>query len=219
MKDPNGPFAKNSPQQAADFFLRKDNFQIREWARSVVRKDNKWKLRQAEAFDDVRLVDPRQDIVTNVVEVVRGLPGIASAPGSLTPNEQEGFVLETARRLLDDYPQDVRDQVARSGGISIFKLRAHTKDYDEAGHSSAKDRQIYSRACRKIAKAFTSAAVLSLLMVVLAFALSLSLFIAIQPGRALQQYDFVNQSCFDHQNDLAHQGNFIDPDPLAHQDT
>jgi len=36
--DTDGPFAKDSPEEAADFFLEKENYRIRERARSLARK-------------------------------------------------------------------------------------------------------------------------------------------------------------------------------------
>src|SRR5215210_5307532 len=54
MRNPNpdGPFAKGSPEEAAGVLTEKENFKIRELARPPARKEARTQSRQAEIFSD-----------------------------------------------------------------------------------------------------------------------------------------------------------------------
>jgi hypothetical protein len=209
-EDADGPFAKDSPKEAADFLLEKENYQIRERARSLARKEAKKQSRQAEILADVRQPDLSPEIETQLFAIAKSLPRITSEIPDFTPRDNDIARKEWLRQVgIDDLPAPIFDQVAQAAGISGSEEREYIKDHDENGHSSASDRKAWSRASAKVAKAFTRAKLASLLMLV--FALSLALCSAIHQGRAIHQNAFVNQGSFTHRNDRARRGN------LSHQ--
>lgn len=218
-----GPFAKDSPEEAAAVFLDKKNYQIREkWARPLARKIAKERLRQAEErpgqAEVLAKVGPpnlRQDVESKLFAVCESLPQISKL-SNLTPRESEAFCMEMLRRLdIDDHPASVFDQFAQAAGIAGSEERAYIKDHDENRHSSASNRKALSRALAKVKIAFTAAKVLALLGIVLA--LSLVLCNATHQRRSSHQNHFVTQGSFIDQNAPEHQSNLIGDNAPEHQ--
>lgn len=202
-----GPFAKDSPEEAADFFLEKQNYRIREWARPLARSladtEKKKQRKQAEVLANVRPPDLSQDRESKLFDVCKSLPQISEI-SNLTPRESEAFCMEMLRRLdIDGHPASVFDQFAQAAGIAGSEERAYIKDHDENGHSSTSKRKALSRALAKVKKAFTAAKVLALLGIVLA--LSLVLCNATHQRRSSHQNLFVTQGSFIDQNAPEHQ--------------
>ena len=216
-KDTDGPFAKDSPKEAADSFLEKKSYEIRELARPLARKEARKQSRQAEILADVRQPDLPEDVETQLFAIAKSIPRIISETPDLTSRESEILRLETLRRSeVDDLAAPIFDQVAQAAGTSGPELRAHVEGHDEQGRLSDSDRKAWSRARAKVTKALTRAALTSLLTIV--FALSVVLLGAIRQGRSTHQRALVNQGSFAHQSDLARQDNVIDEDTRAHQD-
>lgn len=216
--DTDGPFAKDTPEEAAAFLLANENYEIRELARSHARKEAKTQSRQSEIMDDVRQPDLPPDVLTELSVVVNSLPRIFSETPDLTAREWEILLLETLRlSMVDDLPASELDQFAQAAGTSGPKLRAHVEGHDKQRCLSPRDRKALSRARAKVKKAVTKAKLKSFLAIV--FALSLPLLNATHQGRSSHQKALVNQGSFTHQNALAHQGNLIDhQNALAHQE-
>lgn len=214
--DADGPFAKDTPGEAAAFLLANENYEIRELARSPARKEAKTQSRQAEIFADVRQPDLPPDVLTELGAVANSLPRIFSETPGLTAREREILLLETLRlSMVDDLPASEFDQFAEAAGTSGPKLRAHVEDHDKQGRLSPRDRKTLSRARAKVRKAVTKAKLKSFLAIV--FALSLPLLGATHQGRASHQIALVNQGGFAHQIALANQGNLIDENARGHQ--
>lgn len=220
--DADGAFAKDSPKGAADFL--KANFKIREPIRSEARNLGDTQRRQAEIrqrrqAEILAKVDPpdlSQDSVKRLFAVCQTLPPMCQK-ARLTPTESTMLRKDTLRRLdIEGLPASVFDEFAQAAGISGSDERDYIKDHDENG-SSARERKVLSRAREKVAKAFTPAMLLTLLTIVLAFALSLASCNAIHQGRSDNQDDLVNQRSLSHQNDLARQTNVLYKKALAHQ--
>jgi len=216
--DTDGPFAKDSPEDAADVFKDKENYQIRERAaRPLARKEFTRQSRQAELLANVCQKELLPDFEAQLFAIAKGLPLIISRTPNLTPRESKIFRKEALRRVdIDSLPADVFDQVAQAAEISASEEREYIKDHDENGHSNASDRQAWHRACAKVKKALTQAALK--LLLALAFALSLASLNAIHQGRSINQDDFVNQGKFIHQKALAYHGNLKHQKALAQLD-
>jgi hypothetical protein len=216
--DGDGPFAKDSPKEAADFFLEKENYRIRERARSLARKIARKQSRQAEILADVRQPDLPPEIKTQLFAIAKSLPRITSGTPNLTPRDSDIFRKEVLRQVgIDVLDAPIFDQVAQAAGISSSKQRAYNEYHEEHGQNSVSDRKAWSRARAKVVKAFTRAKLISLLVIV--FALSLALYNGSHQSRSSHQGDFVNQDRFSHQNALAHQGSKIHQIGRAHQTT
>jgi hypothetical protein len=233
--DTGGPFAKDTPKEAADFFLEKTNFRIREWARLSARKEAderkkqsgqaddladvcwpKKQARQADEIANVRQRDLPPDVETELFAIAKSLPRITSATPNLTPRDSDIVRKEVLRQAgIDDLPAPIFDQVAQAAGISSSELRAHVENHDEHGHLSPSDRKAWSRARGKIAKALTRAALTSLLAVV--FALSVALLNATHQGRLSHQNDFVNQGSLIEEKASTHQRSLTDEVASTHQ--
>lgn len=215
-RDTDGPFAKDSPKEAADSLIA--NYKIREPIRWDARKLGNKQRRQAEILAQVGPPDLSPDIETELFAIVKSLPQIASAIPNFTRRDREIFLKEGARQIdLDDLSAEKFDQAAQALGFASSELRSYFKDHDEDGHSSASDRKAWSRARAKVAKALTQAKLISLLVIV--FAVSLALYNPIHQDRAAHQNGFVNQDSLIHQPDLAYKGNLIHRKALAHQET
>lgn len=214
-RDPDGPFAKASPKEAADSIIA--NYKIREPIRSEARNLGKRqrrqneilvrerKARQAEILAGVRDFDLPQDSVAPLLAAARSIPVMAET-SNLSSRESEAFRKELLRQIdLEGLPASVFDQATRAAGVSSSEQREYNEYHDKNGHSSPRDRKALSRAFAKVKKAFPRAKLLSLLMIVLALSLALS----VHQGRSIHQKDFVNQDSFTHKNDLAHQNSLI----------
>ncbi|SRR5258707_8634528 len=224
-KDPEGPFAKASPKEAAD--LLKVNFKIREPIRSEARNFGKKqrrqaeidarqeKARQADIMAGVRNFDLPPDSVERFLAAARTIPAMAEA-SNLTSREDQAFRKESLRQLdLEGLPASVFDQATRAAGVSSSEQRAYDEYHDQHGRISDSDRKAWSRALAKVNKVFDRTKFLSLLVIILA--LSLSLAFSIHQGRSDHQNDLVDQSSLSHQNDLARQSSLIQRKALAHQ--
>jgi len=224
-RDPDGPFAKASPKEAADFLIA--NWEIREPIRSEARNLGKKqrrqaeilareeKARQAEILAGVSAPDLPQDSIARLLAAARSIPVMVEA-SNLTSRENEVFRKESLRQIdLEGLPASVFDQATRAAGVSSSEQHAYDEYHDQHGRSSDSDRKAWSRALAKVTKAFTMTQLLSLLVIVLVFSLSLAL--SLHQGRSDHQDELVKQSNFMHQDDLARQGNLIPRKALSHQ--
>ncbi|HKC63262.1 MAG TPA: hypothetical protein VKB86_06470 [Pyrinomonadaceae bacterium] len=208
-----GPFAEDSPEKAVGALSENGNFKIRNRAKSLARKIAKKRSRQdeirevngrsiqAKTLADVRYRDMPPEIETSLVEAAKNLQSILSKIDGFTPRDNEIARKELLRQAgIDDLPAPMFDQVAEAAGVSASEQRAYNAYHEEHERNSDSDRQAWSRARRKVKKAFTKAMFVSLLMFV--FALSLALCNAIHQGRSIHQIAHQDRSI---QNDLAHQ--------------
>jgi hypothetical protein len=209
-----GPFAKESPKQAADFLL--GGYRIHERARTIARRIAKRQSKQADELADVRQPDLPQDIATQLLDIAKGLPRIFAEIPNFTPRDRDISSMELLRQVgFDDLPEEKRDQVAQAAGVSSSKQSAFCEYYDQNGHLSPSDRKAWSRAFPKI-RALPQDKFKSLLVIVLAFALSLGLGIAIDQGRS-RQNALAHQETLIRQDAVAHQETLIEEDPAARQ--
>lgn len=212
-RDTDGPFAKDTPQEAIALFLAKDNYRIRERARTLVRSISGKRSRQAEILADVRQPDLGPDIQTQLLTIFETFPRIVSKIPDLTARDFDILCKETFRQVgADDLSAEVLEQALQPTGISGTEILAYCEYYDQHGHLSPSDRKAWSRARPKL-KDFRDK---FKWLLVIGFALSLGLH-AIHQSRSNRQNDFVNHGSRIHQNALAHQGNLIHHSELAHQ--
>ncbi len=205
-KPTDGPFAKDSPKEAADSL--KATFEIREPIRWDARKLGNKQRRQADILAQVGPPDLPRDIETELFAIVESLPRIASATPNFTQRDRDILFKEVARQIgLDDLSAEKFDQAAQALEVSSSELRSYFKDHDRYGHSCARDRKAWSRARAKVVKALTKAKLMSLLVIVLAVSLALY----------SHQNDSVDQGTSIRQNALRHQENLIEGNVLAHQ--
>jgi hypothetical protein len=211
--DTDEPFDKDSPKETADFLIA--NYKIREPIRSNARRLGIKQRRQAEILAKVGPPDLPRDIERELLTTARSI-GVLVELCDFTSRERDIFPKESLRQIgADDLDAPLLDQAAQYAGTSGPEVRAHIKDHDEAGHLSARDRKVWSRACAKVREAFDRAKLASLLVVVLA--LSLALLSSIHQRRSLHQNDLVNQGSLINEIALAHQSTKIHQDTLAHQ--
>jgi|ERR1700754_1821261 len=222
-KDADGPFAKDSPKEAADFL--KENFRISERLRRDARNLGSKQRRhakileqsQAEIFNEIVPKELPKDFVERLFAVCKSLPQISEI-SNLTPRESEAFRKEMIRRTeVDDLDPAEFDQAVEAAGISSSEQREYNEDHDKNGHSSDRDRKALSRALTKVKTAFTQAKLLTLLMILLALSSSLVLSSAIDQARSDHQGDTVSQRSLSHQEYLARQSSVIKRNTCAHQ--
>jgi hypothetical protein len=218
-KDADGPFAKDSPKETADFL--KDNFKISELVRTNARNSGKkqrgraksLEQNQAEIFDKIVPKEMPKDYVKRLSAVCESLPQISKI-SNLTAGERKAFCKEMIRRLeVDDLSPAEFDHAVEATGIASSEQREYNEYHDKNGHSSDRDRKALSRALTKVKDTFTQAKILTLLMMSLALSSSLVLSSASHQERSDHQ-DY--QCSLSHQNNLARQGNLI-PNARAHQ--
>jgi hypothetical protein len=214
-----GPFAKDSPEEAATSLLENGNFLIHNLARSLAGEEadrRRKQSRQAEILAHVGPPDLRPDAEKVLFALAESLPRVVSKTPDLTSREIEILRLEGLRcNNVDDLPTPIFDQVAQAAGTSGPELRAHIEDHDERGHLSPRDRKTLSRARAKVKKVLTAAAAMSLLTIV--FALSVALLDAIHQGRSIRQNDSVKQASLIDEIALTHQDKLSNEIALDHQ--
>jgi hypothetical protein len=220
--DPDGPFAKDSPQEAADFLL--DGLRISNRLDLHARKEGKRQSRQAEIFEDlVPEPDVPPDMEKQLMDAVPMIQRIISLMPNFTASDRQSFLYDSLLITgVYDLPEPKFVQALKAAGVSIPDARAYKENYEKHGGLNSRNRKARSRAHLKIKEAFTTAAKLRpLLVFVLAFALPLALVLnsAIQQPRSVRQNDFVNRLNFGHQIAFAQQGSLIHRKVLSHQET
>lgn len=240
--DADGPFAKDSPKEAADCLV--NNYQIHNDVQSNARELGRKQRRrakileqgrkqgeilgqrgraaiiiqksQAEIFAGVRPKDLPEDAQTRFLAAARTIR-VITEESDLTSTERDFVRKALLRRIdVDDLPGPFHRQATQAAGVSSAGQRAFDASHDKHGQST-RERKALSRALAKVKKVFDKAKFLSLLTIVVA--LSLSLAFSIHQGRSDHQDDLVNQRSLSHQNDLARQGNLIQQNARAHQAT
>lgn len=223
-KEADGPFAKDSPKEAADPL--KDNFRISERLRRDARNLGSKQRRhakileqsQAEILNEIVPKELPQDYVERLFAVCKSLPQISEI-SNLTPRESKAFRKAMLQRIdVDDLDATEFDQAVEAAGVSSSEQREYNEYREKNGHSSPNDRKALSLALTKVKKAFTTPAkLLTLLMVLLTLSSSLVLASAMAQARSDHQGDTVNQRNLSHQEYLARQSSLIQPNIRAHQ--
>jgi hypothetical protein len=156
-------FAKDSPKEAADFFLEKENYRIREWARLHARKIAGKQSRQAEILAGVRPPDlPVVSAELNTIQtpvlpvgsiylddlIQRYLVriGLQKYP-FLTPSELTQYAFLSIFRIIQKHPlvgvddEHFWDCVMSNQRVDHICLLPDTKDgrnwFRQAGHQTA----------------------------------------------------------------------------------
>lgn len=215
-----GPFAKDSPAEAANYLLGTSG--ISERPRTIARRIGKRRSRQAEILEGVCHSNMTPDIETELMAICRSFPLVMAKIPELTVRELDVLGCEILQQIdAGVLSADSFDRLAQAAGVSSDKARAYNEYHDKNGHSSDSNRKALSRARSKAKAAFYDKEkkaldrekFKSLLMIVLA--LSLALFNATHQDRSDHQNVFVNQSSFTHQPAVAHQGGNLIHQPEA----
>lgn len=199
MHDKKIPFAEASPEEAADFFLEKENFWIlnrgRSIARRIARQQSKEQPTQAEILADVRQPDLSPDREKELRALAASLPRLESEIPNFSSRDHDIFVKEALRKMgIDDLQTPSFDEVVQIAGGSGSEQRAYNEYHDEHRRNSPSDRKAWSRAKAKVKKAFTKGKFTSLLGIIF-FAVSLALLTSINQERPDHQKGFVDQNC------------------------
>lgn len=164
-QEPRHPFDTDTPEETAE--ILRGRYRIRERARAIARGIANNASRQARLLENVDEPTMPEDKEAELMDIARRIAEIAENT-RFTSGEGEIFRLEAGRQVgLDDLPVDRFDAAAQAAGLTPNALRTYIDHHDRSGRLSAKHRQAWSRAKRKVAAAFTRVSLLMLLVVLM----------------------------------------------------
>lgn len=160
--EPSHPFDVATPEGAAAILI--DNNRINERARTITRGIIRKESRQARLLKNVDEPTCQEDRVAQLMEIAHRVSEMAKNP-ALTNREGEAWRLEASRQVgLDDLDDHRFDEACQVVGVAPKALRNYINNHEENGHASAKDRQAWSRAKRKVATTLSRLGVITFLI-------------------------------------------------------